>query len=803
MPVVQPTPTPPDPMAPAPAPSQTAATPAPSPSPSAPPRRSPRLAGAAAANPDGLHTAHIEGESDVVRLFDLSRSASVPTPVVFSTEATPYRFHLLDERLDGPIVATVASRWFGRSVATYLTDSLMWTQDMFDFVSDFRNFITSERTVNVASEHSCGFTRASSYAHDADINDTVLDALLYQYITCDNMNEAEVVLLSENTITQEIESHKLLDLKTVPTEQHPYMIAAAAKELGDLIKIGTFDTEPQIPQGRKAVGSRIVFKIKYRANGEFDKYKARLVAKGFMQRLGFDFFSTFSPMATLTAVRVLFAVAVHYNLEVDHADIPQAFPNAKLSEDVWMQLPPGISVVKDGRQHKIVKLLRALYGLRQSPQAFNKELVRFLVGGESGIKFTQASAGTCLYHYVNPETKKFVLIASEVDDLIITGTDKEAIAKLRAGLVKRFKVDDTKWESLSSFLGINIIYNHRIGRMELDVEQKINKLFDDHKLLMNVRSSDVPISDSNLEVPESAAADYNATDKYIVQHYASIVGACIYMSVTVRSDICYAVGKCSRGMHNPQPCHVAMLKHLVGYLKKTKSYKLIYQRNGNASDNLFSDISKSDGALSFIATSDGSNVNALIGLSDANFANINDDKRKSISGYAFFVFGCCVCWRSKMQTITAGSTHEAELIAIALAANEGVWIRKLLIEIGFALNLPMVTNRPEHKGEKERYFLEEFGGDDEDSAPTEKYHLKPFPLFSDNLGSVQTVNNPDTSWRTRHLDVKYFKVRDYIRELKLIVSHIGTKNNVADFFTKALTWAHFNKFRTYLGISPA
>ena len=84
---------------------------------------------------------------------------------------------------------------------------------MFDFVSDFRNFITSERTVNVASEHSCGFTRASSYAHDADINDTVLDALLYQYITCDNMNEAEVVLLSENTITQEIESHKLLDLK--------------------------------------------------------------------------------------------------------------------------------------------------------------------------------------------------------------------------------------------------------------------------------------------------------------------------------------------------------------------------------------------------------------------------------------------------------------------------------------------------------------------------------------------------------------------------------------------------------------
>ena len=95
---------------------------------------------------------------------------------------------------------------------------------------------------------------------------------------------------------------------------------------------------------------------------------------------------------------------------------------------------------------------------------------------------------------------------------------------------------------------------------------------------------------------------------------------------------------------------------------------------------MLSDINKSDGALSFLATSDGIDSNALIGLANANFANINDDKGKTISGYAFsFVFGCWVCWRSEMQTITAGSTHEAELIAIAFAANKGAWmIRKLL-----------------------------------------------------------------------------------------------------------------------------
>ena len=48
--------------------------------------------------------------------------------------------------------------------------------------------------------------------------------------------------------------------------------------------------------------------------------------------------------------------------------------------------------------------------------------------------------------------------------------------------------------------------------------------------------------------------------------------------------------------------------------------------------------------------------------------------------------------------------------------------------------------------------------------------MKPFPLVNDNLGATQTVNNPDTRWRTRHLDVKYFKIRDYIKEMKLTVA---------------------------------
>ena len=101
------------------------------------------------------------------------------------------------------------------------------------------------------------------------------------------------------------------------------MLTAIAKELNDLINIGCFEFV-EIPSDRKAIASRIVLKVKYRADGTYDKHKARLVAKGFMERLGSDFFSTYSPMASLTTSRALMAIAVHYGLPIFHSDIRDA-----------------------------------------------------------------------------------------------------------------------------------------------------------------------------------------------------------------------------------------------------------------------------------------------------------------------------------------------------------------------------------------------------------------------------------------------------------------------------------------------
>ena len=106
-------------------------------------------------------------------------------------------------------------------------------------------------------------------------------------------------------------------------------------------------------------------------------------------------------------------------------------------------LPNGVTV--DGRKHdvnydnRVVRLLRALYGLKQSPQLWNKELNRVLV---DELNLTRASADACLYYYRNTQTGNFVLLVAEVDDLVITGTDEDKISEIKRDFTERDELVD-------------------------------------------------------------------------------------------------------------------------------------------------------------------------------------------------------------------------------------------------------------------------------------------------------------------------------------------------------------------------
>ena len=136
---------------------------------------------------------------------------------------------------------------------------------------------------------------------------------------------------------------------------------------------------------------------------------------------------------------------------------------------------------------------------------------------------------------------------------------------------------------------------------------------------------------------------------------------------------------------------------------------------------------------------------------------------------------CMVSWRSKLKTITAASTFESELVALAFAANEAVWIRKLLTELSFGLptNINFRSDtEPNGAAIKEEIDpasvidLDRHGEDVPPSAVSQS-SLAPTPIACDNQAVVAASGNPETSQRTRHLDMRYFKVRDYIRQQQL------------------------------------
>ena len=165
---------------------------------------------------------------------------------------------------------------------------------------------------------------------------------------------------------------------------------AMEKEMAFLKANDVYDLV-DLPKDRKAVGSKLVYKYKLKADGTVERFKSRLVAQSFSQKAGQDYDKTFSPVVRFESTRSIVAIAVQNEMMLHQMDVTSAFLNGNLEEEVYMSQPEGFQV--KGKEHLVYRLKRSFYGLKQAPRCWNMTLDNLL----KSMGFVQTKSDPCLY----------------------------------------------------------------------------------------------------------------------------------------------------------------------------------------------------------------------------------------------------------------------------------------------------------------------------------------------------------------------------------------------------------------------
>ena len=119
----------------------------------------------------------------------------------------------------------------------------------------------------------------------------------------------------------------------------------------------------ELPNGKRPIQCKWVYKTKKDSLGNIERYKARLVAKGFTQKEGIDYTDTFSPVSKKDSLHIILALVAHFDLELQQMDVKTIFLNGNLEEEVYIKQPEGFSS-SDG-ENLVCKLKKSIYRLKQ------------------------------------------------------------------------------------------------------------------------------------------------------------------------------------------------------------------------------------------------------------------------------------------------------------------------------------------------------------------------------------------------------------------------------------------------------
>lgn len=379
------------------------------------------------------------------------------------------------------------------------------------------------------------------------------------------------------------------------------------------------------------------------------RYKARLVAVGSKQvSTQFSDLDYSAPVIGSLSIKLLLAIAVNDNYQINHLDIKNAYLHADIFEAVYMNQPPGYVIGKN----LVCKLLKSIYGLKCSAiNWYNKLRITLL-----NLNFEMCLTENCIFY------NKDMIIGVYVDDLIVLYKSSKIFQEFFSKLSSELKVIDQG--PISKCLSLNIKYDLKSNSLTIGQPNYIDDMLMEFKMA-NCKPTSTPI------VPGFYISSDDPLYEYIT-YYQQLVGSLLYLANASRPDICFAVNLLCRSMHQPLVKHFELAKRVISYLSGTKNFKLIYKK---------------------------SNVSKIDLYADADFGNINNDN-KSLTGLMVKFNECLISWSSKRQKYISQSTCEAEVNCILDATNETEFLNDLLGELDIKINLPMSLYNDNQSPEK-------------------------------------------------------------------------------------------------------
>jgi hypothetical protein len=471
------------------------------------------------------------------------------------------------------------------------------------------------------------------------------------------------------------------------------------------------------------------FKRKRYPDGRVKKFKARYCYRGDLDQEGVDFDAdeTYAPVVQWSTIRLMMTLVLKYDLPTRVVDYTNAFCQAPLltkegkPKAVFVEMPKGFEH-PDGTD-LVLHLKMALYGQSIAPRAWYDKLVASLEN--QGFKISENDP--CLFIHDD------MFCFCYVDDTVFLGKDSAKLEAMISRLRTEEELELTDEGELHNYLGIEIdIKGTEPGERTFHLTQKglIDKVLDATGMT-NCKGNALPASLKPL------GPDPDGPPFIEDWNYASVIGMLMYLASNSRPDIQFAVHQCARFTHNYRQSHATAIKTILRYLKETRTQGLIMK------------------------PTKGLTVDCYV---DASFASLWDveDKQdstcvKSRTGFVIMIAGCPLLWASKLQTMIALSTTEAEYIALSQSMRELIPMRRLVQEVATstALNLK-----------------------DDLSAATHS------TVFEDNNGALRLATHPKITPKSKHFAISWHWFKSAVVKGSVEIVRVDTKEQIADIFTK-------------------